>query len=190
MRNLLLSTGDNDMNRDFYNLVLLIVCIIALLAIVLTGHDNSPLVTSIFAGGAGGSGARLFASISHAVFGDSTDTPPKQGGYATLPYALLLLIATSIVGAMFLLSGCTSLAGKSDPVATSCAAASAAIKTVTTARANGLLNAKEIAAVDTAIAAVQPVCTAPTEPPPTAAAITAFNSAVLQLEAAATAHAH
>ena len=171
------------MSNQFYHLIVFLACLASLLALIMSGHDTSPLLQSLLGGGVGGSAIGAFQKLSATVFGDSITNGSKQGGYV-LPKLALFIFAFTALSAI--IAGCATL--KTDPVATSCASASAAIKTLTLAKNNGFISMSEQKLVNDAISIVDPICSQKVEPPSSVAAVNALNSAVGLLTQAAAAH--
>lgn len=172
-------------DSSVYHLVIFVCCLAFLAAVIITGHDTSPLVQQIipgmFGGILGGSAAGAAPALANFISGGN---PPRtQGGFVKFPLLLCVLVA------VLALTACASLqsAGKSDPLAVSCATASAAIKTITPAKNAGLLSPATVTQVNNAIAVVSPVCEAPAEPTPGAAVTAAFSAALVTLQSAAAA---
>lgn len=164
------------MSNQLYHLIVFLACLGSLLALIITGHDNSPIINSLLTGGVGGSAVGAFGKLTSAIFGGGSQS--SQSGYAS-PFILAIIAGMLIVG-------CAAL--KTDKVATSCASASAAIKTLTVARNNGLISVSEQKLINDAVTVVEPICTSKVEPPATTAAVNALNSAVSLLTSAAAAH--
>ena len=171
---------------SIYHLILFLACIVSLTIIITTGHDNSPLLHQIagglFGGVIGGSGAGSIPAIANFISGTPNVTPDpnkKQGGHVRYSLTPALLFTSCIA-----LAACASLqqATTANPLAVSCASSSAALKVITTARQTGHLTPADIQGVNTALAVVTPICSAPIEPTSTAVASSALVSAVATLQ--------
>jgi hypothetical protein len=176
------------LDNAWYHLILFISCLVFLAAIILTGHDSSPLVKdlfgSVFGGVIGGTGAGALPLVLKFIQGPdaTTPTPTKQAGFIRLPLMFALFTAFFLM-----IPACASLqqAAKSHPIATACATSSAAIKTLTIAKQAGMLSAADQDALNTAVATLAPVCSAPSEPTVTDATLLAVDGAAASLSTAA-----
>lgn len=177
------------LDSAWYHLILFISCLVFLAAIILTGHDNSPLVKYLAGGAFGGvfasSGANAAPMLFKFLLGPndpSAPAPTKQAGFIRLPLAFAMFLAFFLM-----LPACAALnqAAKTNPVATACATSSAAIKTLTMAKAAGALSTADQDVLNASVAALAPVCTATVEPSLSGAALSAIDSAAFNLGAAA-----
>jgi len=175
------------MNTALYHLIIFLACLIFLGVLIVTGHDNSPLLTQILSGAIGGTGAASIGPALAAFFRgpqDPTATAPvvRQGGFTSMRFLAFLLAAalTAVLGACASLSGTTS-AGNAQTVATTCATAAAAVKSLTVVKQAGYLTAADTSAVNTAMAVVSPVCNAPIQPIYTDALVVSLGAAAVQL---------
>lgn len=172
------------MNNSVYHLIIFLASLIFLAVIIITGHDTSPLVTNLIGGSVGGSGATLLASFFRGPQ-DPTATAPvaRQGGFTTLRFLAFLLTAAFTVA----LSACASLGtapastGNAQTVATTCAGAAAAVKSLTVVKQAGYLTAPDVSAVNSALAVVNPVCNGLLQPTYTNAVVLGLTGAVAQL---------
>lgn len=178
------------LDSAWYHLILFISCLIFLAAIILTGHDNSPLVKYLAGGAFGGvfasSGANAAPMLFKFLLGPNDPVAPpanKQAGFVRLP----MMMAFTLAG-FLMIPGCAALqqAAKTNPVATACATSSAAIKTLATAKAAGALSATDQDVLNASVATLAPVCTASVEPSLSGAALSAIDSAAFNLSEAAT----
>lgn len=104
------------------------------------------------------------------------------------PFNRMLL---SIFLATFALSGCTALSNALQSSSTktieeSCAAVGGAVQVLAIAEHQGKLNTATVNAVDSLIAATEPICTAQTAPTLSSAELTIFTNAATQLVAYST----
>lgn len=104
------------------------------------------------------------------------------------PFNRMLL---SIFLATFALSGCTALSNALQSSSTktieeSCTAVGGAVQVLAIAEHQGKLNTATVNAVDSLIAATEPICTAQTAPTLSSAELTIFTNAATQLVAYST----
>lgn len=174
-------------DTSVYHLVVFVACLIAMCVIIVTGHDNSPLITqfapALFGGVMGGSAAGAAPLLTAFIRGPDDSLPSKntQAGFSRLPMIVTLLGAAIAIGA------CASIqqAATSDPVATACASSSVAIKTLTAAGQAGVLTTTDASNVMLGISVIAPVCDVTPEPTPVGAALTAFLAATTSLQTVA-----
>jgi len=179
-------------DASLYHLVVFLATLAALVLLIVTGHDNSPLLTHItgglFGGVLGGSAAGAAPALARFISGPSDPTatapvtPSRQSGHVRLPVLILVVFLASAS-----LIGCAAFqqSAKLDPVATGCASASAAIKTVTAAQVAGYLLPGDQAAVSAAIATIAPICTDPDKASVSQVEVTALAQATASLESLA-----
>jgi hypothetical protein len=167
-------------DQSVYHLILFLALLASLTLIILTGHDNSPLLHELagglFGGAIGGSAVGSIPALSNFLSGPGGGA--KQGGFIRPAYLIALLFVASLAAA------CASLqqAATTNPVATTCASASVAIKTLTVARRAGVLSLADASAVNQSIAVVSPVCDSPTEPTASGAVLSSLVSATATLQ--------
>lgn len=174
------------MNVYWYHLIIFVVAALCLVAIIITGHSDDPLVTQILSGVVGGAGAVAGGKVLQGIFTplNSLASPPPNGqkGFARMG-ALYLLAALSL---LMLLSACTSVDGKATSTAQTveiaCASASASLRALTVADAAGELTPDSESRVKAAASALAPLCTGAAPPAnPTAAELTALTGAAAEL---------
>lgn len=176
------------MNNALYHLIVFLALLIFFAVLIVTGHDNSPLLSMFLTGALGGSGASAIGPALAAFFrgpDDPTATAPvtRQGGFTSLRFLAFLMVAALVAA----LSACASLgsgtatAGNTQTVATTCASAAATVKSLTVVKQAGYLTAPDVAAVNAALAVVTPICSAPVQPTYTDAATLALTGAAAQL---------
>lgn len=177
------------LDQSIYHLVIFLASLASLTALILTGHDNSPLLHQItgglLGGVIGGSGAGAAPLIGRFFAGPpSPPSPPpaRQSGRVRLP--MLLFVSLLSLG----VAACASFgqAAKLNPVATACASASVAVKSVTAARTAGVLTPVQIGQVNQALAVIAPVCLAPSQPTVDSATLLALTAAASTLQDIAT----
>lgn len=174
------------MNNALYHLIVFLALLIFFAVLIVTGHDNSPLLTTILGGALGGSGASAVGPALAAFFrgpSDPTASAPvtRQAGFFRVGFLAFLMIAAVAAG----VSACATLTGTTSDntaaVAEACAGTSATIKSLTIVEQAGQLSAADVQAVTAAVAVVTPICEAPTAPTVTAATLTAITGAAAQL---------
>lgn len=175
------------MNQYVYHLIVMIASMIFLGVLIITGHDSSPLLTTLLTGVIGGTGGAGIGQTLAAFFKGPSDPPSgaavvtKSSGFITLRFLALILFGSAIC---IMFSACSTLAMSSNQgVATSCAAASAAVKSLTVLEKGGYLSPADVSAVNQALTVVNPICEAPTQPTYAQATISALASAVADLSA-------
>lgn len=169
------------LDTSIYHLVIFLASLASLTALILTGHDDSPLLHQItgglLGGIIGGSGAGAAPLIGRFFSGPSTP-PSAQSGYVRLPMLFLVIAISLAVTAC----ACFGQAAKVNPVATACASSSVAIKSITVAKSAGTLTPQQIERVDKALAVVAPVCLAPSQPTADSATLLALTAATAALQ--------
>lgn len=176
------------MNNGLYHLIVFLALLVFFAVLIVTGHDNSPLLTTLLGGALGGSGASAIGPALASFFRGPTDPTASapvtsQRGHARFGFlALLLGIAVTLaVGACSTLHTATSDNGTA--VAEACAGASATVKSLTVFEQAGKLSATDTQAVTAAVAVVTPICESPTPPTVSAATLTTITGAAAQLTA-------
>ncbi len=179
------------MNQAVYHLIVFLSCLIAITVLILTGHDNSPLLQhlteGLFGGVLGGSAAGaaplILKFLAGPGNGPGAGATTKQAGFTRLIF-LAVLLAVGSLG----LAACASFtaAAKVNPLATACASGSASLKVLTAAEQAGKLNLTDTAAVNDAVAVLTPACATPIEPSPSQATMLAVNGAIARLATLAT----
>lgn len=173
------------MNNAWYHLTIFLACLIFLGVVILTGHDNSPLLHNLLGGafggvigGTGAGAAPLLLKFIKGPGGPSAGATTKQAGFTRLIF-LSILLALSGLG----LAACAtfSSAAKTNPLATACASGAASLKILATAEQAGKLNQATSNAVSDAAAVLTPACKSPIEPSPSQATMLAVNGAIAKL---------
>ncbi len=179
------------MSNAAYHLVVFIACLVFLGVVILTGHDNSPLLHNLLGGLFGGVMGGTAAGAAPLILkflagpgnGPGAGATTKQAGFTRLIF-LAVLLAIGSLG----LAACASFtaAAKVNPLATACASGSASLKVLTAAEQAGKLNLTDTAAVNDAVAVLTPACATPIEPSPSQATLLAVNGAIARLATLAT----
>ncbi len=172
------------MNQLTFHLIVFLATLAAVVTIILTGHDSSPLVTNLLAGAIGGSGGAGVGTLLFNFFKgpqDPTVAAPvtKQAGYTHLRF-IALLLPSAFIGALVACASVNTVTPQ-QTVATACATASAAVKSLTVVEQAGALTVSDVQNVNNALAVVNTICEAPTEPTYTQATVDALTGATAQL---------
>lgn len=173
------------MNNAVYHLIVFLSCLTFLGVIIVTGHDNSPLLhgfgASIFGGVMGGTGAGSLPLLAQFLSGpdNPTATAPvtRQDGFIRFGIMFACVLASLAI------AGCATFtrAAKTNPLATACATGGASLKVLAQAQTQHLLTLTQTRAINDATVVIAPVCIASLEPAPTQATLTAINAAVSSL---------
>jgi hypothetical protein len=154
------------MNQMWGHIVVFVATLGFLLAVILTGHGNDPLLTTLLTGAVGGSGGAALGGLLKGFFGNEAPlAPSNQKGFARVE-VLIVVFALAFAA---LMSACTTSGGtaastNAQTIQTSCASASAAIKALTVVEQAGYLSASDKQAVSDAISVVTPICGSTTQP--------------------------
>jgi hypothetical protein len=163
------------MNDKLFHLIAFCVSLAALVILVVTGHDNSVIVTGLLAGLAGGSGGQTFGNVLSLAPSTS-----KQAGFIKVPFALFAFVLTVCFAALV---GCGSVASQTptQKIEYACATASASLKALTPLESSGVLSAGESDVVARAVQVMKPVCNSPTPPTYPDVAYSALTEAIADL---------
>jgi hypothetical protein len=173
------------MNSTLAHLIVFVSLLIFFAVIIITGHDTSPLLSTLLTGAIGGSGGSAVGALLNGFFGSSgTSTTvtqvTKPNGF--IHYRLLIAMCFGAV-LCAVVAACSTLTSTtpSTSVAESCATASAAIKTVTVVQQAGKLSTADVATVNQALTVVNPICESTTQPSNSTVASAALVAAVAEL---------
>lgn len=167
------------LDTSITHLIVFLASLFAVVAFVITGHEPSATAWGFIGALLGATGLGSVPAVSALVA--TPKASDSQGGYLH-PRMFLFLLCWCALGCLAL-SACAGLktAGASDPVATACVTASAAIKTLTVAKAAHALTRAQSDAVDASVPTVLNVCANPSEPSPSAASVAALEGVALNL---------
>lgn len=172
------------LDTSITHLIVFLASLLAVVVFTVTGHEPSATAWGFIGALLGATGVGSIPAVS-AIGGAFKSGPSSQGGYINVRLAFIV-VGWCLLGCVAL-SACAGLrqASGTDPVATACVTASAAIKTLAIAKTYHTLSATQVKAVDNAVPTVLDVCANPTEPHPSEATVSAFLGVSAQLQSMA-----
>lgn len=175
------------MNQLTYHLIVFLSLLASGLVIILTGHDHSPLLGQLLGGALGGSGSAGLGSLLLNFFGNGgTPSAPavvtKQAGRASISFLIMLCMIVANV-CLITVAGCASIGGQTNTqtISTSCATASAAVKSLTVVQQAGLVSHTDDQGIEAALGIINPICEAPVQPTYSSAEVSAVSAALQEL---------
>lgn len=171
------------------HVVVFIAALIFLAAIIITGHDNSPLLTTLLTGVVGGAGGAGLGSALASFFkgpDQPTGVAPlttRQGGFVRAVFIPVLFVVSLGIAACAGLTSAPSTGTTATAISEGCATASAAIKSLTVVEQAGKLTPDDVQGVNAALAIVNPLCEASAPPDATQVTLDAITSAAAELTA-------